>query len=147
MDEIDFGTLYQRHADGVFRFALFLTGNRAEAEDVAPETFVRAWMTREEIRVGTLKAYYLLMIARNLCRTWSRTGVQGLSAPRADALLEDGSWHVTREAGKLFAFRGSIVPGSRPLQTSRCPAASPPPTPPSASWSATAPATPPPFKP
>jgi len=75
MDEIDFGTLYERHAQDVFRFALYLTGNRAESEDVASETFVRAWMTREEIRVGTVKAY-LLVIARNLCRTWSRTGLR-----------------------------------------------------------------------
>ena len=75
MDEVDFVSLYEHHADDVFRFALYLTGNRAEAEDVASETFVRAWMTREEIRVGTVKAY-LLMIARNLCRTWSRTGVR-----------------------------------------------------------------------
>jgi len=75
VDAIDFGSLYQRHADDVFRFALYLTGHRAEAEDVASETFVRAWMTRDEIRVGTVKAY-LLMIARNLCRTWKRTGVR-----------------------------------------------------------------------
>jgi RNA polymerase sigma-70 factor (ECF subfamily) len=75
MDDVDFGTLYERYAQDVFRFAVYLTGNRAEAEDVASETFVRAWVTREEIRVGTVKAY-LLVIARNLCRTWSRTGLR-----------------------------------------------------------------------
>jgi RNA polymerase sigma-70 factor (ECF subfamily) len=98
MDEVDFGTLYERHANDVFRFALYLTGHRAEAEDVASETFVRAWMTRDEIRVGTVKAY-LLMIARNLCRTWSRTGVRATAidehardpgpAPDASAIAVD----------------------------------------------------------
>lgn len=65
MDAIDFATLYERYAKDVLRFAVYLTGNRADAEDIAAETFARAWMARGEIRVGTVKAY-LLMIARNL---------------------------------------------------------------------------------
>ena len=37
------------------------------AEDLTAETFARAWVARERIRVGSVKAY-LLMIARNLYR-------------------------------------------------------------------------------
>jgi RNA polymerase sigma-70 factor (ECF subfamily) len=75
VDEVDFGTLYERHADDVLRFALYLAGERAEAEDIAAETFARAWVAREEIRVGTVKAY-LLMIARNLYRSSKRRGLR-----------------------------------------------------------------------
>lgn len=65
MDALDFGSLYERYSADVLRFALYLTGSRVEAEDIAAETFARAWAASGEIRVGTVKAY-LLMIARNL---------------------------------------------------------------------------------
>ena len=63
----DFQALYQKYAHDVFRFALYLTGNRADAEDIVSETFVRAWTAPGEIRQDTGKAY-LLVIARNCHR-------------------------------------------------------------------------------
>ncbi len=60
----DFEALYEKYARDVFRFAFFLSGNRADAEDIASETFVRAWNAPGEIRQVTVKAY-LLVIARN----------------------------------------------------------------------------------
>ena len=65
---VDFRSLYERYAQDVYRLALYLCGDPALAEDIAEETFVRAWVTPDEIRVGTVKAY-LFMIARNLYRT------------------------------------------------------------------------------
>jgi RNA polymerase sigma-70 factor, ECF subfamily len=65
MNAIDFGALYERYARDVLRFATLLTGDRAEAEDITSETFVRAWASAAAIRVSTVKAY-LFMIARNL---------------------------------------------------------------------------------
>src|SRR5713101_2818160 len=57
--------MYQRHAADVFRYALFLSGNRAEAEDITSEAFVRLWTAPGQIRVATVKAY-LFTIARHL---------------------------------------------------------------------------------
>ena len=68
---IDFETLYRRYAVDVYRFALFLCGRPDQADDIAAETFVRAWTSPEPIRVGTVKAY-LFMIARNLYRMDAR---------------------------------------------------------------------------
>ncbi len=65
MDALDFGGVYERHAASVYRFALYLTGSRAEAQDIVSETFVRAWIATGTIRTGTIKAY-LFSIARNL---------------------------------------------------------------------------------
>jgi RNA polymerase sigma-70 factor (ECF subfamily) len=64
---VDFRSLYERYAQDVYRFALYLCGDPLFAEDIAEETFVRAWVTPDEVRVGTVKAY-LFMIARNLYR-------------------------------------------------------------------------------
>src|SRR5437868_6261008 len=61
----DFKTLYSKYAPDVFRFAMYLSGNRDEAEDITSETFVRAWTAPEAIAMDTVKGY-LLTIARNL---------------------------------------------------------------------------------
>lgn len=62
---LDFSALYQKYAPGVFRFALYLSGDRSEAEDITSETFVRAWTAPEPIHTATVKGY-LFTIARNL---------------------------------------------------------------------------------
>ena len=62
-----FDQLYHEYADDVFRFALYLCGSVAWAEDLTSETFVRAWARRDSLRMPTVKAY-LLAIARNLYR-------------------------------------------------------------------------------
>jgi len=62
---IDFDALYAEHAGAVFRFALALSGNRAMAEDIVSETFVRVWGARERLDLGTVIGY-LLTIARHL---------------------------------------------------------------------------------
>lgn len=60
-----FGELYKKYAPDVYHFALYLSGERGEAEDITSETFVRAWASSEPIRVATVKGY-LFTIARNL---------------------------------------------------------------------------------
>lgn len=60
-----YAELYERYAADIFHFALWLTGDTAEAEDIMSETFVRAWAGRERIHTETMKGY-LLTIARNL---------------------------------------------------------------------------------
>jgi len=61
----DFEDLYQRYAADVFRFALYLSGNRADADDITSETFVRVWTSATPIRTETVKGY-LCTIARHL---------------------------------------------------------------------------------
>jgi RNA polymerase sigma-70 factor, ECF subfamily len=57
--------VYEQYAQDVYRFAFWLAGDSAEAEDITAETFVRAWASRERLQTETLKGY-LLTIARNL---------------------------------------------------------------------------------
>jgi RNA polymerase sigma-70 factor (ECF subfamily) len=61
----DFSTLYKKYAPEVFPFALYLSGDSSQAEDITSETFVRAWTSPEPIESATVKGY-LLTIARNL---------------------------------------------------------------------------------
>ncbi len=61
----DFHILYTRYAGDIYRFALFLCGDAAEAEDITAETFARALTGKAPLVSATVKGY-LLTIARNL---------------------------------------------------------------------------------
>jgi RNA polymerase sigma-70 factor (ECF subfamily) len=62
---IDFEGLYALHSRDVLRFALSLSGNRAMAEDITSETFVRVWSARDRVDITTVIGY-LMTIARHL---------------------------------------------------------------------------------
>jgi RNA polymerase sigma-70 factor, ECF subfamily len=66
-EAMDFSGIYERYARDVHRFAFYLSGSHATAEDLTAETFAHALCGRTELRVGTVKAY-LIAIARNLYR-------------------------------------------------------------------------------
>lgn len=88
MPGLDFTALYRRYAGDVYRFALYLSGNVAQAEDITAETFTRAWIARDRIRVDSVKAY-LLMIARNLYRDGQRKPSDARLADQPD--VRDGA--------------------------------------------------------
>lgn len=70
---MDFESLYEKYAPSVRRFALFLCGDPALADDVTSDTFVRVWLARGRIRELTVKSY-LFTIARNAYRDLQRRG-------------------------------------------------------------------------
>jgi RNA polymerase sigma-70 factor (ECF subfamily) len=107
MAELSFDVIYERYAHDVFRFALYLSGNRAQAEDLAAETFARAWTARDRIEVGSIKAY-LLMVARNLYIDAARRQREVPFAAGCDAhaagpdpesvALAQGEWEIVLRA-------------------------------------------------
>lgn len=108
---MDFADLYERYAPDVFRFALFLSGNRELAEDIAAETFARALAGRERFNPGSVKAY-LLAIARNLFLDWARTQgrATSLSETHVDpADLAPGPEAVTAGRLDLEAARAALL--------------------------------------
>lgn len=62
---LNFEALYKNHVTDVYRFAYWLSGDAAQADDITAETFARAWTRRAAIRTETLKAY-LFTIARSV---------------------------------------------------------------------------------
>lgn len=54
------------HLDAVFRFALRLTGNRDQAEDLVQETFLRAFRSWGQYTPGTQCKSWLFTICRNV---------------------------------------------------------------------------------
>lgn len=69
---VSFADLYERHSRAVYRFALALTGNVTEAEDLTAEAFLRILEAGERVETLTVRAY-LVTIVRNLSRNnWKR---------------------------------------------------------------------------
>ena len=100
----NFHELYTRYAGDIYRFALFLCGDAADAEDITAETFARALTGKAPLLSATVKGY-LLTIARNqhlasLQRSKRRAALPpdlADSAPQAD--------HVTGHKTELEALR------------------------------------------
>jgi len=88
MNRVDFHALYERYSRDVLRFALYLCGNGKEAEDIAAETFARAWTATAPVHTATVKAY-LFAIARNLVRESARKAVRNARPLEIDDGLAD----------------------------------------------------------
>jgi RNA polymerase sigma-70 factor, ECF subfamily len=97
---LTFSELYSQNAQDVYRFALWLSSDHKEAEDITAETFVKIWGRIGSIRMETLKGY-LFKIARNIyLQRRRRLG-------RADDLSE---YQVDHSPGpeRVFEIRASI---------------------------------------
>jgi RNA polymerase sigma-70 factor, ECF subfamily len=79
-----FGVLVERYLSSVHAVAYAQLGSRAEAEDVAQETFLAAYQSLDKLRERGHFAAWLMGIARNMChRARRRQGRQDRLATRA----------------------------------------------------------------
>jgi RNA polymerase sigma-70 factor, ECF subfamily len=56
----------EQHVDSVYRYALRLAGRADLAEDLAQETLLRGWRTRDKLRDPRVARVWLLRIATNV---------------------------------------------------------------------------------
>ncbi|HEV2889683.1 MAG TPA: RNA polymerase sigma factor [Frankiaceae bacterium] len=71
-DADDFDAVVRDHSDAVYGFVLRRVGVRATAEDLAQETFLRAWRARRSLREVEAVRAWLLSIALNVVRDDAR---------------------------------------------------------------------------
>lgn len=91
-----FAELVNRHGQMVYNLALRTLDNRQEAEDIAQETFVRAWQALRRFRGDSRFSTWLYRITTNLCfNRLPRLKVE-LNALDADTAvhLTDSRMHV-----------------------------------------------------
>ena len=67
-----FAELVARYTAPIFNLAFRLTDDRAEAENVTQETFLRAYAALSRSRTDLAFKPWLFQIAVNLCRDWAR---------------------------------------------------------------------------
>jgi RNA polymerase sigma-70 factor (ECF subfamily) len=85
-DEDAFRGLVDKYASSIFNLAYRMTGNAADAEDLAQEAFLQAYARLRDFRVGSRFHPWIYTIALNLCRSHLRRR----SLPRWLALPREG---------------------------------------------------------
>ena len=81
-DQAAWEALVREHQQPVFRLAYLLLGTADEAEDVAQETFVRAFRALDRFNIERPARPWLLSIATNLCHNRRRSIGRYLAALR-----------------------------------------------------------------
>ena len=74
-DSSAFGTLYDRHAERIYRFIFLKTGHKSDAEDLLHEVFLAGWRTigNYKLRGSIPFTSWLYRIAGNRVIDWYRT--------------------------------------------------------------------------
>jgi RNA polymerase sigma-70 factor (ECF subfamily) len=112
--EGEFLAAYDRYADAIFRHCYFRVADRAQAKDLAQETFMRAWeyMASGKESVGNIRAL-IYRIAHNLVVD----GYRRQKEDSLDALVEDGSFQPSDlKAGAMSEELGARMAVNRLLE-------------------------------
>jgi RNA polymerase sigma factor (sigma-70 family) len=107
-----FAELVSLFSGRVFNLALRFTGDRAEAEDIAQESFLRAFTALPRSRAELPFRPWLLQIAVNLCRDWARRKRPVPFSDLADAGDDPTGPAAEAEAGE----DGLADPGALPAE-------------------------------
>ncbi len=117
-DEAAFVALVREHGDAVFGVALRRMGDRDLAEDVAQETFLRAWRSLHGFRGESSMRAWLCTIAVNVVRDFGRARKRRVAEAAEPAHLdvptrgEDPQEHA--EAVEALERLRTALPGLAP---------------------------------
>ena len=106
-DTDDFASLYEETFDAVYRYALVLSGDPDEAEDISAEVYLRAWCKRHAYRGDGPVLSWLLSIAHNYTVTTRRKASR--ETVDSDAVLAHAGDAVVPEPAALTAIDRSAV--------------------------------------
>jgi RNA polymerase sigma-70 factor, ECF subfamily len=68
-----FDALVRRHADDLYRFAIWLCGDATLARDLVQESFMRAWKALDKLKDGSAaKSWLITILRREFARTFER---------------------------------------------------------------------------
>ena len=110
-DTLDAGALFETHRDRIYRYVLHLVHDRAEAEDLTQETFLRAHRFHESIRDPGAVRSWLYQIATHVCLDRLRQRQPQLSLDR------EGDAH---HAESIPSESPSALEAAERKETSQC---------------------------
>jgi len=114
-----FGALVTKYQDRIFNMILRMSGNRADAEELAQETFLKALTKINQFRGQSGFYTWLFRIAINLTTSYRRRssrikfqslcGQEESDRPRADVLKAAGRGNPNPAAAAISAETGRMV--------------------------------------
>lgn len=107
-----FGALYERHVDRVYAYVAHRVGNRADAEDLTQEVFLRALANLKGFRWRGSLLPWLLTIARNLVTDHWRRRSREVGNPVVAPTVADGLTEVVErrwQQEQLRAVAGELT--------------------------------------
>lgn len=122
-DRCAFGKLIRLHQSRVYACAVRMLGNRAEADDVAQETFLRAFRAIDRFDGRSELSTWLYRICTNLClnalRSRKRKAGEDIDdpripEPRADADSSDADPRLALERSQTYARLSQAIEGLSP---------------------------------
>lgn len=100
--------LFEAMRPDLLRFALWLTRDRALAEDVVQESLLRAWRSREALKdPACSRAWLLTIVRREHARLYERKRLELVSLN--EALENEGGALQSRDDSDVDALRGAIL--------------------------------------
>jgi RNA polymerase sigma-70 factor (ECF subfamily) len=102
---VNVGSAGLHYIDSLFRYALMLTRNQAEAEDLVQETYVRAIPAMDRLRDNSNLKSWLYTILRNIWLNQIRKHktTPSLVELEDDGNVTDGLFGTTRNPYEIFA--------------------------------------------
>src|ERR1700683_3547403 len=100
--------LFEAMRADLLRFAMWLTRDRARAEDVVQEALLRAWRSRDALKdLSCARAWLLTIVRREHARLYERKRLElvGLN----DVSEHEGSAFLAKDDSELHTLRGAIV--------------------------------------
>jgi RNA polymerase sigma-70 factor (ECF subfamily) len=73
VSDVSFEALMSEHHAEIYRYVLRVTGRRSDADDLAQETFLRAFRAHRALPADANRRAWLFAIATNLCRNHFRS--------------------------------------------------------------------------
>jgi len=111
--------LFRRHGKVVFQVCrAMLPRDRALAEDMTQETFVRAWMGLRSVQPGSL-AGWLATIARNRCLDYFRSWQHRLKTLQDEGNSDESDWYDLEE-GVISACDVTKILAKMPVEQRIC---------------------------
>jgi RNA polymerase sigma-70 factor (ECF subfamily) len=77
MDRAEFESEALSHLDSVYRVALWLCGDPTEAQDLAQDTYERAWRARPRFTRTNMRAWLLTILRHHFLNTRRRRSLAG----------------------------------------------------------------------
>lgn len=103
----EFEAITREYATDIFRYAYWLCGNKAMAEDLVQETFLRAWRSFDKLQdTSKVKSWLITIVRRENARQYERIRPQFADVEPETIVEKHKDYDTSTEA---FALRQALA--------------------------------------